>query len=62
MNVVHLQKTFAFIASGLVEKEMLLKESPNRYPYSKNLQRGINMFCLLRCSTKIYVDYTFDRV
>lgn len=44
MNVVHLQKALAFIASGLVEKEKLLKESPNRYPYSKNLQRGINMF------------------
>ncbi len=44
MNIVHLQKAFAFIASGLVEKEKLLKESPNQYPYSKNLQRGINMF------------------
>ena len=44
MNVVHLQKAFAFIASGLVEKEKLLKISPNRYPYSQNLQRGINMF------------------
>lgn len=44
MNVVHLQKAFAFIARGLVEKEKLLKESPNRYPYSKDLQRGINMF------------------
>ena len=44
MNVVHLQKAFAFITHGLVEKEKLLKESPNRYPYSKDLQRGINMF------------------
>lgn len=44
MNVVHLQKAFAFIAKGLVEKEKLLKESPNRYPYSQNLQKGINMF------------------
>ncbi|MCD7872670.1 MAG: hypothetical protein LUG21_05125 [Clostridiales bacterium] len=44
MNVVHLQKAFAFIASGLVEKERLLKESPNQYSYSRNLQRGINMF------------------
>lgn len=38
MNVVHLQKALAFIASGLVEKEKLLKESPNRYPYSKELK------------------------
>lgn len=44
MNVVHLQKAFALIASGLVEKEKLLKKSPTRYPYSINLQRGINMF------------------
>lgn len=44
MNVVHLQKAFALIASGLVEKEKLLKNLPNRYPYSNNLQKGINMF------------------
>ena len=25
MNVIHLQKAFAFIANGLVEKEKLLK-------------------------------------
>ena len=44
MNVIHLQKAFAFIAKGLVEKEKLLKNAPNRYPYSRDLQRGINMF------------------
>ncbi len=44
MNVIHLQKAFAFIAKGLVEKEKLLKDAPNRYPYSRDLQRGINMF------------------
>ncbi|MDD7428289.1 MAG: hypothetical protein PUK49_00715 [Oscillospiraceae bacterium] len=55
MNVVHLQKAFAFIACGLVEKEKLLKESPNRYPYSKNLQRGINMF-LAACLEMGHLD------
>lgn len=44
MDVIHLQKSLAFIAKELLEKEKLLKESPNRYPYSKDLQRGINMF------------------
>ena len=44
MDVIHLQKAFAFIAKGIVEKETLLKELPNKYPYSNNLQRGINMF------------------
>ena len=44
MDVIHLQKAFAFIAKGLVEKEKLLKDTPNRYPYSRDLQRGINMF------------------
>lgn len=44
MNAVHLQKSFAFIAKGLVEKETLLKVAPNRYSYSRDLQRGINMF------------------
>ena len=44
MDVIHLQKAFAFIAKGLVEKEKLLKNAPNRYPYSRDLQRGINMF------------------
>ncbi len=44
MDVIHLQKAFAFIAKGLIEKEAILKTEPNRYPYSKNLQRGINMF------------------
>ena len=49
MDVIHLQKALAFIAKGLVEKENKLKRSPNRYPYSKSLQRGINMF-LAACS------------
>jgi hypothetical protein len=44
MNVIHLQKAFAFIAKGFVEKEKLLRDAPNRYPYSRDLQRGINMF------------------
>lgn len=44
MNVVHLQRAFAFIARGLIEKEIESEKAPNRYPYSKNLQRGINMF------------------
>jgi len=44
MDVIHLQKAFAFIANGLVEKEKLLKDTPNQYPYSRDLQRGINMF------------------
>lgn len=49
MNTVHLQKAFAFIAKGLIEKETELANSPNSYPYSKNLQRGINMFLAACC-------------
>lgn len=48
MNVVHLQKALAFIASGLVEKEKLLKESPNRYPYSKNTYKEESICFWLR--------------
>lgn len=44
MDTIHLQKAFAFIAKGLVEKGELLKATPNRYPYSRNLQKGMNMF------------------
>ena len=44
MDAAFLRKTFALIAKGLVEKEQLLQEDPTRYPYSKALQHGINMF------------------
>ena len=39
-----LRKAFALIAKGFVEKEALLKKEPNRYPHSRCLQHGINMF------------------
>lgn len=44
MDAAFLRKTFALIAKGLVEKEQLLQREPTRYPYSKTLQHGINMF------------------
>ena len=44
MDAIFLRKTFALIAKGLVEKEQLLQKEPTRYPYSKALQHGINMF------------------
>ena len=44
MDATFLRKTFALIAKGLVEKEQLLQKEPTRYPYSKALQHGINMF------------------
>lgn len=44
MDAAFMRKTFALIGKGLVEKEELLREEPARYPYSKALQHGINMF------------------
>ena len=44
MDVAFMRKTFALIAKGLIEKEQLLQKEPTRYPYSKALQHGINMF------------------
>lgn len=44
MDKAHLRKAFALIAAGLVEKERLLSEQPTRYPLSRTLQHGINMF------------------
>lgn len=44
MDAAFMRKTFALIAKGLVEKEQLLQKEPTRYPYSKALQHGINMF------------------
>ena len=44
MDAAFLRKTFALIAKGLLEKEQLLQKEPTRYPYSRILQHGINMF------------------
>ena len=44
MDTAFMRKTFALIAKGLIEKEQLLQMEPTRYPYSKALQHGINMF------------------
>ena len=44
MDIAFLRKTFALISKGLIEKEQLLQKEPTRYPYSKVLQHGINMF------------------
>ena len=43
-----LRKAFGLITKGLVEKEALLKKEPNRYPHSRCLQHGINMFLAAR--------------
>lgn len=44
MDVIFIRKAIALIAKGLMEKEKLLQSQPNRYPHSKTLQHGINMF------------------
>lgn len=44
MDAAFLRKAFALMAKGLLEKEQLLQKDPTRYPYSKALQHGINMF------------------
>ena len=44
MDAAFMRKTFALIAKGLIEKEQLLQKEPTRYPYSKVLQHGVNMF------------------
>lgn len=44
MDVILIRKAIALIAKGLMEKERLLKEQPNRYPLSRTLLHGINMF------------------
>lgn len=61
MNTAFMRKTFALIAKGLIEKELLLQKEPTRYPYSKALQHGINMFLAasqsMGCQTTAqYVD------
>ncbi len=44
MDVILIRKAIALIAKGLWEKECLIEKQPNRYPHSKALQHGINMF------------------
>lgn len=44
MDEVFLNKTFSLIATGLIHKEKILEENPTRYPHSRILQHGINMF------------------
>lgn len=44
MDVVFVKKAVALIVRGIDEKEHLLRQKPQKYPYSKRLQHGINMF------------------
>lgn len=44
MDYSILRKSFVLIAQGLFEKEQLLNNAPERYPYSPKLQHGINLF------------------
>lgn len=44
MDAAYLRKALALIAKGIVEKEQLLNRQPARYPYSKTLQHGMQMF------------------
>jgi hypothetical protein len=44
MDAAFMRKTFTLIAKGLIEKEQLLDKESTRYPYSKAMQHGINMF------------------
>lgn len=54
-----MRKAFALIAKGLIEKEQLLQKEPTRYPYSKALQHGINMFLAAsqRAGSQVAVKY-----
>lgn len=49
MDAAFMRKAFALIVKGLIEKEQFLQKEPTRYPYSKTLQHGINMFLSARC-------------
>lgn len=44
MDITLIRKAIALIAKGIMEKDRLLEGQPNRYPHSKRLQHGINMF------------------
>lgn len=60
MDAAFMRKAFALIAKGLIEKEQFLQKEPTRYPYSKTLQHGINMFLSASCQvgcTKAAMDY-----
>lgn len=59
MDTAFMRKSFALIAKGLAEKEELLSKEPTRYPYSKTLQHGINMF-LSACYHIGRVENTFQ--
>ncbi len=59
MDSAFMQKAFALIANGLIEKEQIQLKEPTRYPYSRNLQHGINMFLAAsqRHGSDIYAEY-----
>ena len=60
MDAAFMRKAFALIAKGLIEKEQFLQKESTRYPYSKTLQHGINMFLSASCQvgcTKAAMDY-----
>ena len=44
MDISFVKKAVALIVRGVDEKEQLLRDQPQKYPYSKRLQHGINMF------------------
>ena len=44
MDNTFIRKAVALIAKGIMKKERLLEQQPNRYPYCAELQHGINMF------------------
>lgn len=56
MDTAFLRKAFALIAKGLIEKEQLLQKEPARYPYSRALQHGINMFLTASYQTGVVQD------
>lgn len=43
MDISFVKKAVALIVRGVDEKEQLLRQQPQKYPYSKRLQHGINM-------------------
>lgn len=60
MDIAFMRKSIALIAKGLIEKEQLLEKEPKRYPYSKAMQHGINMFLAASQWAESDIAFTYN--
>lgn len=60
MDIAFMRKSIALIAKGLIEKEQLLEKEPKRYPYSKAMQHGINMFLVASQWAESDIAFTYN--